>query len=315
MATRAIRIMSNSDDDQAATSAAERAAWLKKLKNKRAQIKGQCTRFRTHLDDLTVRNVSVMELRYRLQKFTENWKAFNSIQTNIEELEAGSEFTENHNEERDVFEKRYFETASELECLIESKSPRPDNQAVRNLREGTPATQVSMVPNEHLRLPRVDLPSFSGSFDEWIPFRNMFLSMIDQNAALPNVQKMQYLLSALKGEARDIVSALETSDNNYNEAWDMLRDRYDDCSLIVQKHVKALFELPVIHKENHIALRRMIDSTLKHFRALKALQRPTEHWDDLIVHIVASRLDQKTNRAWEATLKKGDMPPSNYWIS
>lgn len=88
----------------------------------------------------------------------------------------------------------------------------------------------------------------------------------------------------------------------------MLRDRYDDCSLIVQKHVKALFEISIIYKENHVALRRMIDSVLKHLRTLKALQRPTDHWDDLIVHIVTSRLDQKTSRAWEATLKKRDLP-------
>lgn len=50
-------------------------------------------------------------------------------------------------------------------------------------------------------------------------------------------------------------------------------------------------------KENHILLRRILDSVLKHLRALKALKRPTEHWDDLIVHFITSHLDQKTSRA------------------
>lgn len=47
---------------------------------------------------------------------------------------------------------------------------------------------------------------------------------------------MQYLLAALKGEALDVVSSLETSDENYAIAWEILIDRYDDSSLIVQKY-------------------------------------------------------------------------------
>ncbi|XP_077270169.1 uncharacterized protein LOC143901618 [Temnothorax americanus] len=41
--------------------------------------------------------------------------------------------------------------------------------------------------------------------------------MIEQNAALPDVQKMQYLMSSLKGEAHDVVSSLEASAENYRE--------------------------------------------------------------------------------------------------
>lgn len=70
----------------------------------------------------------------------------------------------------------------------------------------------------------------------------------------------------------------------------MLRERYDDLGLIIQKHIRALFEIPVIVKENHILLRRLLDCILKHLRALKALKKLTEQWDDLIT----SRLDQKT---------------------
>lgn len=57
--------------------------------------------------------------------------------------------------------------------------------------EGTPVSQGTNFPNEHLKLPRVTLPTFSGKYEQWIPFRNMFLSMIHENPVLPNVQKMQ----------------------------------------------------------------------------------------------------------------------------
>lgn len=76
------------------------------------------------------------------------------------------------------------------------------------------------------------MPTFSGKYEKWISFRNMFQSMIHQNASLPPVQKMQYLILALKGEAYDIFSSLEASADNYHEAWEMLKERYDDWSRI-----------------------------------------------------------------------------------
>ncbi|XP_018405187.1 PREDICTED: uncharacterized protein LOC108781648 [Cyphomyrmex costatus] len=124
----------------------------------------------------------------------------------------------------------------------------------------------------------------------------MFHSMIHQNAALPDVQKMQYLVSALKDEAYDVISSLEPSAENYREAWQMLNERYDDPSLIISKHVKALFDLPHMSKDNHVVLRKLLDTVVKHIRALKALKRPIEHWDDLMLHIVTTRALEASSR-------------------
>ena len=73
----------------------------------------------------------------------------------------------------------------------------------------------------------------------------------------------------------------------------MLKERYDDTSMIIQKHIKSLFEIPTVVKEDHTVLRRMLGSFLKHLHALKALRRLTERWDDLMIYLVTSRLDQK----------------------
>ncbi|XP_071629484.1 uncharacterized protein [Temnothorax longispinosus] len=126
--------------------------------------------------------------------------------------------------------------------------------------------------------------------------------MIEQNAVLPDVQKMQYLMSSLKGEAHDVVSSLEASAENYKEAWTILMERYDDPGLIIGRHVKALFELLAMIKDNHVILRKLLDTVLKHIRALKALKRPTNNWDDLMIHLVTSRLDQSTYQEWETTV-------------
>lgn len=60
-----------------------------------------------------------------------------------------------------------------------------------------------------------------------------------------------------------------------------------------------MFEIAPIHKENCIALRGLLDNILKHFKALKALQRPVDNWDDMIIHLVLTKLDSVTIREWQ----------------
>ncbi|XP_018373384.1 PREDICTED: uncharacterized protein LOC108767792, partial [Trachymyrmex cornetzi] len=217
-----------------------------------------------------------------------------------------------HEEERSSFESKYFAIVTKLETLIENRQRIEQTphtlQNLHQSRESTPIIQGPTSTNDSLKLPRITLPTFAGKYDEWTAFHNMFHSMIHQNAALPDVQKMQYLVSALKDEAYDIISSLEPSAENYREAWQMLIERYDDPGFIISKHVKALFELPHMNKDNHAVLRKILDTVLKHMRALKALKRPIEQWDDLMLHIVTTRLDQTTAREWETTIERGSIP-------
>lgn len=289
---------------------AQQAARLKMLKSNRTTIKKTCTRFRTYLTTLNIPATTIVELRQRLQRFVGLWDNFNEAQSGIEAIESSDEFEQVHQNERESFEARYFEITIDLETLIERKEQETRGNLAQHesnsqpLRDGTPSMLSNNVANDHLKLPRVTTPTFSGKYEKWIPFRNIFLSSIHQNPTLPSIQKMQYLLSVLKGEAHDVVSSLETFDENYAEAWKMLKERYDDDNLIIQKHIRVLFEQPVLHKENHVALRRMLDTVLKHVRALKATKRPTDQWDDLLMYLVTSRLDQTTNKEWETSIKK-----------
>lgn len=88
----------------------------------------------------------------------------------------------------------------------------------------------------------------------------------------------------------------------------MLKERYDDKRLIVQRHVKALFELQPVSKENYTGLHYLVDGVLKHMKALKAIGRPTESWDDLIIYLVAGKLDYTTNKEWENTITDAEIP-------
>lgn len=76
----------------------------------------------------------------------------------------------------------------------------------------------------------------------------------------------------------------------------------------IQRHIQVIFDVPALHKENHAALRELLDTILKHLRALKALKRPTETWDDLIIHVITSKLDVPTNKAWKTSILDANIP-------
>ena len=65
-----------------------------------------------------------------------------------------------------------------------------------------------------VKLPNIELPKFDGNYERWIPFRDLFESLIVSNNAFPNVQKLHYLRSALTGEAAKVISSLEITNDN-----------------------------------------------------------------------------------------------------
>ncbi|XP_036150809.1 uncharacterized protein LOC118648578 [Monomorium pharaonis] len=61
-------------------------------------------------------------------------------------------------------------------------------------------------------------------------------------------------------------------------------------------------------KENANDLRQIADGTARHIRALKALKRPADTWDDLIIYILSSKLNSGTARQWRTSLKEREIP-------
>jgi len=72
-----------------------------------------------------------------------------------------------------------------------------------------------------VKLPTLQVPTFSGNYKEWKPFYDAFQSIIHNNTTLPNITKLHYLKDALKeGPAKLLENVLET-DDNYQIAMDL----------------------------------------------------------------------------------------------
>ncbi|KYN04944.1 hypothetical protein ALC62_04178 [Cyphomyrmex costatus] len=90
----------------------------------------------------------------------------------------------------------------------------------------------------------------------------------------------------------------------------MLKKRYDKKRIIIQRHIRALFQLQSVSKENFMSLCYLVDEVLRDYlhSALKAIGRPTDSWDDIIIHLITSKLDHITNKEWENNILDEDIP-------
>jgi len=269
------------------------------LKKKRAIIKGSCTRINTYVDSITAPSQSVTaQLEERKVRLDSYWSEYNQVQTRLEMLEDAEA------DDRPTFEEAFYSLSARIRGLLSSCSSTRDVASPRSITR----SHESPESLTNVRLPKLDLPSFSGKYDEWFPFSDIFNSVIHSNAFLSNVQRFQYLRASLTGDAKNIINSLEISNTNYDVAWTLLKERYDNQRVIVQNHIKAIMDLPSMIKENYAELRQITDGAARHLHALQALKRPVDHWDDLLVHVLSSKLDARTLREWQSSLTGTQLP-------
>ncbi|CAH0715181.1 unnamed protein product, partial [Brenthis ino] len=268
-----------------------------KLIKKRSSMKAKLTTFSNYLDVLkSCDNLSTLqrlELDSRYSKFDALYAEFDDLQTEIELL---SEKPEEAYTVRAQFEEQYYALAALARSLL-SGNEKPRDSA--GFVTGSEDSMAGGLKNNFIRLPKIDLPYFDGSYQCWLEFRDTFSSLIHDNNSIDNISKFHYLRAALKGTAAEIIKNMDFKSDQYKLAWDLLCERYDNSRLLINNHVQALFNIEPIVKESSSSIRNLIDVTNKNIRALKILNEPTQYWDTLVIYMMSMKLDSATSRHWE----------------
>ena len=68
-------------------------------------------------------------------------------------------------------------------------------------------------------LPTINLPRFSGGYEKWTEFRDLFDSKIAINSSFTNVDRMYYLKTNVEGEAADLIQDYNVEGDSFSRAW------------------------------------------------------------------------------------------------
>ncbi|XP_050500703.1 uncharacterized protein LOC126880706 [Diabrotica virgifera virgifera] len=160
----------------------------------------------------------------------------------------------------------------------------------------------------HIRLPRIDLPRFQGSFINFASFIDLYNSIVHNNAALGNVEKFKYLKGCLDGTPLSLILNLPITNDNYQVAYDLIVKRYTNVRRCATAHWDAIMGVQKISAVNSKNLAKLVDTFLENLAALKTLGLPTEHWDFIMFNLLLSKLDVDSIKLFELENKSNQIP-------
>lgn len=152
---------------------------------------------------------------------------------------------------------------------------------------------------EQVKLPCIQLPVFSGNYEEWPTFKDLFVALVHDNASLTNVQRLHYLKTSITGEAAALLKHIQVTDTNYYQAWDILKSRFGNKRLIVNSLLKRLFAQKKCTSQTSSQLKSLLDTTNEIMNSLQNLGVPTGSWDPIIIFLVVQKLDSESHKEWE----------------
>ncbi|XP_052567338.1 uncharacterized protein LOC120430428 [Culex pipiens pallens] len=182
-----------------------------------------------------LRNCSFLPVSVRLESLNKLWDV---LCTTLVEIKSHKDY----NPEDDPTYKKDRETLTEGYYRV--KSLLLDKLKERQEVPCEPTHNDTIVGGtDHARLPQIKLPMFKGNIDEWLSFRDLFLSLIHWKSDLPDVEKSHYLKNCLDDKPKRIISGLSTTSVNYKLAWDRLQRYYNNHKVLMQRLVQSLFTL------------------------------------------------------------------------
>ena len=149
--------------------------------------------------------------------------------------------------------------------------------------------------NHNSRLSKLNLPTFSGNPLNWLTFWDSFNVTINSNPNLEGIQKFNYLRAQLTGDAARAIAGFPLTNNNYEPAVDLLKERFGQPQRIINAHMQALLELS--SPTNKLSsIQHFHDSMENHVRGLTSLGKSNESYGDLLVPIILGKLPTDIRR-------------------
>ena len=260
---------------------------IKMLQQKRAALINRIENINEKVSNLHG-EVDTNVLECRLQLLETYFEKLCFIQSQVEEADDSYQFDSTVTD----FEELFIETKAKIMSLIKPKSQSTAFESTR-LFNNTPSST-----SHHIRLPALKLPKFDGRYAEYKRFIRSFCSMVDDDDNIPVLDKFNYLLSCLSGQALAVVEPFQVSEDNYQKVLDRLKDRYDNEVLIFLDHITSLFNISKIVKSDPAALRNIIDTVSALRGSLLSLGTETDILNSILIHIVLSKLDDDSKTSY-----------------
>lgn len=273
------------------------------LVHKRGLVRAKVTRIRNSLRKLEadLQQASLPQIRVYAKNMDTHYSEYNQVQDEILSVCAPSSRGV-HEEKYEEFEMLFNDTSLVIERLKDALAPQPVQAIVP--AQAAEHQQV-IVQQQALRAP---FPTFDGKYENWPRFKSMFQDLMRRSPDCDAI-KLYHLEKSLIGSATGVIDSQTLQDNNYDQAWQILEDRFGNERLIIDTHIRGLLNLQRMSKKSSRELRELVDECVRHVENLKFLKQELLGVSELIiVNVLTAALDKETREHWESTLVQGELP-------
>ncbi|XP_064093856.1 uncharacterized protein LOC135206369 [Macrobrachium nipponense] len=265
---------------------------MEKLKRTRMTCRGWVTRASKVLSDLLESSTTtISQFEYAIKEYDQRLAKLDEVQEAIE-IDVAEEDLEHLLDEAHEFRIKSVQPRIQAEDQIRklAAAAGPGSKA-GSIVSGQSSSQESGVTN--VKLPKLELPKFSGEVTQCQSFWDQYTSHIDATD-LPVISKFTYLLSLLEGDAKNLVKGLAHTSANYPVACNLLKERYYKPERIIFAHVQALLKgqvnINVSGPKGVAQLWKLRDDILIHICSLEVLGVTGKQCEVFLTPIILSRL-------------------------
>lgn len=272
---------------------------IKLLIQKRTSLKSQITSL-TNIVEKDRYDKTALKLR--MARITDLYHAYEEFNDELELLDPN----DNHKDEFVSVQERFYVLASKVDEIVNSSTDLISNPGSSNTISQCNSSASTVSTKRRVKLPEASLPTFDGQYENWLSFKNSFIAMIDSQSDLSDVEKLQYLKSALSGDAANKIKILSFEGSNYHKAWNLLKRSYEVKRILISRHISLMLNSPTLEKESTDGLSKLADDAQQHVASLALLgvNIPSE----ILVNVLESKLPKNVAEKWEETLDRDEFP-------
>ena len=179
----------------------------------------------------------------------------------LQQKEKETNFTARDREEQLEFERAQLELKLEFERKTEEA------------RKGQASGKTPY--KEHVKLPKLTITKFNGTYEQWLPFWNKFDAEIETTNLAP-VTKFAYLKELIEPKVRADIDGLPFTTEGYERAKNILKSEYGKVSEIVHAYVQNIAALPIITGSQPAKIHQFYKTLLYNVQSLETLGKLRE---------------------------------------
>lgn len=183
--------------------------------------------------------------------------------------------------------------------------------ALRRKMQGDPIATPQTTRIQLWEGPMPDkLPIFSGEFDKWAPFRDIFMAEVHNNPEMSRARKLIKLSNALEGRAKQALGEYSVAEEaNYERAWHDLCNIYDNKHLTVRSHLQKIKGLRHMKEDVGDELQLVRDTVRVNRRHLLSLFPAHQLFDFVYIHeYIEPLLSPSLRNQWENSRTSNALP-------